>query len=67
MVIDIFSQLDSKVDETEFLIEECVLEINSPMLTISGIGIDSAAVILAEFGDFSKYGSPAQLICDMLL
>ena len=32
------------------------------MLTIPGIGIDSAAVILAEFGDFSKYESPAQLL-----
>ena len=26
------------------------------------IGVDSAAVILAEFGDFSKYESPAQLL-----
>ena len=62
MVIDIFSQLDSKVDETETLISECVSELNPPMLTIPGIGIDSAAVILAEFGDFSKYESPAQLL-----
>ena len=62
MVIDIFSQLDSKVDETEALIEKCVLEINPPMLTIPGIGIDSAAIILAEFGDFSKYENSAQLL-----
>ena len=55
MVIDIFSHLDSKVDETETLISKCVSELNPPMLTIPGIGIDSAAVILAEFGDFSKY------------
>lgn len=62
MVIDIFSQLDSKVGETETLIEECVLEINPPMLTIPGIGALSAAVILAEFGDFSKYETSAQLL-----
>ena len=62
MVIDIFSQLDSKVDETEALIKECVLEINPPMLTIPGIGVESAAVILAEFGDFSKFQNPAQLL-----
>ena len=54
--------MDSKVDETETLISECVSELNPPMLTIPGIGIDSAAVILAEFGDFSKYESPAQLL-----
>lgn len=62
MVIDIFSHLDSKVDETETLISKCVSELNPPMLTIPGIGIDSAAVILTEFGDFSKYESPAQLL-----
>ena len=62
MVIDVFSQLDSKVDETETLIKECVLEINPPILTIPGIGVDSAAVILAEFGDFSKFQNPAQLL-----
>ena len=56
MVIDIFSQLDSKVDETEALIKECVLEINP------GIGVESAAVILAEFGDFSKFQNSAQLL-----
>ena len=62
MVTDIFSQLDSKVDETETLIKGCVLEINPPILTIPGIGVDSAAVILAEFGDFSKFQNPAQLL-----
>ena len=62
IVIDIFSQLDSKIDETEALIRECVLEINPPMLTIPGIGIESAAIILAEFGDFSKFENPAQLL-----
>lgn len=62
MVIDIFSQWDSKVDETETLISECVSELNPPMLTIPGIVVDSAAVILAEFGDFAKYESPAQLL-----
>ena len=50
------------MDETETLISECVSELNPPMLTIPGIGIDSAAVILAEFGDFSRYESPAQLL-----
>ena len=62
IVIDIFSQLDSKVDEVEALINECVSEINPPMLTVPGIGALSAAVILAEFGDFSKYETSAQLL-----
>ena len=62
MVLDIYGQLDSKVDETERLIQECVRDINPPLLSIPGIGIDSAAVILSEFGDFSKFESANQLL-----
>ena len=61
-VIDIYSQLDSKIDETEALIHECISKINPPMLSVPGIGVDSAAVFLAEFGDFSKFKSPDQLL-----
>lgn len=32
------------------------------MLTVPGIGVDSAAVILAEFGDFSKFQNPSQML-----
>lgn len=62
MVLELYSQLDSKVDETESLIQECVLEIDPPLLTVPGISIDSAAVILAEFGDLSKFENPSQLL-----
>ena len=62
MVLDIYGQLDSKVDETERLIQECVRDINPPLLSIPGIGVDSAAVILSEFGDFSKFESANQLL-----
>lgn len=62
MVIVLFSQSDSKVEGTKALIKECVLDINPPMLTIQGIGLDSAVYILAEFGDFSKFETPAQLL-----
>ena len=33
-----------------------------PMLSIPGIGIESAAVILAEFGDFSKFKNASQML-----
>ena len=62
MVLELYGQLDSKVDETESLIQECVLKITPPLLTIPGIGIYSAAVILAEFGDLSKFENPSQLL-----
>ena len=62
IVLELYSQLDSKVDETEASIKECVLEMNPPMLTLPGIGIESAAVMLAEFGDFSKFNNASQML-----
>ena len=62
IVLELYSQLDSKIDETENLIQKCVSEINPPMLTVPGIGVESAAVILAEFGDFTKFNNASQLL-----
>ena len=62
IVLEIYSQLDSKIDETENLIQECVSEIYPPMLTVPSIGVESAAVILAEFGDFTKFNNASQLL-----
>ena len=37
-------------------------DMNPPMLSVPGIGIESAAVILAEFGDFSKFKNASQML-----
>ena len=62
MILDIYSQLDSKIAEVENQIRECVIGIDPPMLTIPGIGYLSAAVILSEYGDFSKFGNPSKML-----
>jgi len=62
IILGLYSQLDSKVDETEASIEECISTMNPPMLSVPGIGIESAAVILAEFGDFSKFKNASQML-----
>ena len=62
IVLELYSQLDSKVDETEASIKECISNMNPPMLSVPGIGVESAAIILAEFGDFSKFKSPSQML-----
>ena len=62
IIIDIYNQLQSKVEEVEQLINDCVLVLDPPMLTIPGIGVSSAAVILSEFGDLSKFDSPSKLL-----
>ena len=62
IIIDIYNQLQSKVEEVEQQINDCVLVLDPPMLTIPGIGVSSAAVILSEFGDLSKFDSPSKLL-----
>ena len=62
ITIDIYNQLQSKVEEIELQIHDCVLDLAPPMLTIPGIGAASAAVILSEFGDLSKFNSPSKLL-----
>ncbi len=61
-VLEIYSQLDSKVSEIESIITECINFINPPMLSIPGVGVNYSAVILAEFGDFSKFQNPSQML-----
>ena len=62
ITIDIYNQLQSKVDEVEQQIHDRVLGLAPFMLTIPGIGVASAAVILSEFGDLSKFNSPSKLL-----
>ena len=62
ITIDIYNQLQSKVEEVEQQINDSVLGLDPPMLTIPGVGVSSAAVILSEFGDFSKFSNPSKLL-----
>lgn len=62
ILLELYSQLDSKVDEMDAQIKECIRGIDPPCLSLPGIGELSAAVILSEFGDFSKFQSPSKLL-----
>lgn len=62
IVISIYKQLNSSVDTIEQQIYECVQSINPPMLSIPGIGTNSAAVLLAEYGDFSKFENASKML-----
>ena len=62
VILDIHAQLDSKISEVEGQIQECIMGINPPILTIPGIGYLSAAVILSEYGDFSKFENPSKML-----
>ena len=62
MILDIHAQLDSKISEVEGQIQECIMGIDPPILTIPGIGYLSAAVILSEYGDFSRFENPSKML-----
>ena len=62
ILLDLYSQLDSKVDELDSQIKECVRGIDLPCLSIPGIGELSVAVILSEFGSFSKFQNPSKML-----
>jgi len=61
-VLDIYSQLDSKIDEIQSEITKSIIALDPPLLSIVGIGPLSAAVIYSEFGDFSRFLNPAQML-----
>ena len=61
-LLEIYTQMDSRVDELDAQIKECVRGIDPPILSLPGIGELSAAVILSEFGDFSKFDSPSKML-----
>ena len=62
ITIDIENQLEAKINEIEAQISECIRGVNPPILTIPGIGELTAAVILSEYGDISKFEGPAQML-----
>ena len=62
VLLELYAQMDSKIEELERQIEDCVRGIDPPMLSIPGVGALSAAVILSEYGDFSKFKNPSQML-----
>ena len=62
ITIDLYSQLDSKIDELDSQISECISGLNPPILSIPGIGELSAAIILSEFGDFSRFQNSSKML-----
>lgn len=56
------SELDSEIAEIESEIKRIMDQIDSPILTIPGIGYRMGAMILAEIGDFSRFDSPDKIL-----
>lgn len=61
-LLSLYKQTAHEVESIEKQIIAIVKEISPKSLTIPGIGPLSSAVIYAEYGDVSKFKSPAQML-----
>jgi len=61
-LLDIYSQIDCKLAEVDAVIARIITEINPPTLSIKGVGEISAAIIVSEFGDFSRFSNPDKML-----
>lgn len=61
-LLELHEQLSLKVDIIEQQIIDMIETLDPPTMSIHGVGPLSAAVIISEFGDISKFNSPAQML-----
>ena len=60
--IKLIQELTSEINEIEDAIRKIMDELKPPILSIPGMGFHSAAMILAEVGDFSNFNSPDKVL-----
>lgn len=60
--IRLIRELDNEIAEIEEQIQSLMIELDSPITTIPGLGFRMAAMILAEVGDFTRFASPDKLL-----
>lgn len=60
--IRLIQSVQAEINELDKQIKLVVDELNTPLLTIPGIGYTIAAIILAEIGDINNFASPAKLL-----
>ena len=61
-LMELHSEIDAKITALEKTISRIVREIDPPLLSIKGGGEQTAAVILAEYGDITRFSSPAKML-----
>ena len=62
IILNLYYEIDSKIDSIDKKISTIIKELNPPTLSIPGIGVISCASIISEFGDISKFNSPSQML-----
>ena len=60
--IKLIKEFDAEIAEIESAIQTIMEEIDSPITSIPGIGMNMAAVIIAEIGDFDNFDNPDKIL-----
>ncbi|MDR2559600.1 MAG: IS110 family transposase [Oscillospiraceae bacterium] len=61
-VLDLYFQIDCKINQVETEITKFIRTIDPPTLSIRGIGEFSAAVIVSEYGDFLRFSNANKML-----
>ena len=62
ILINLYKEIDIKIDSIDNQISTIVKELNPPTLSIPGIGVNSCATIISEFGDISKFSNSSKML-----
>lgn len=62
ILLNLYKEIDVKIDSIDKQISTIVKELNPPTLSIPGIGVNSCATIISEFGDISKFSNPNKML-----
>ena len=60
--IKLINELNEEIAEIETEIKKIMVSIDSPILSIPGIGMNIGAIIISEIGDFSRFDSPDKIL-----
>lgn len=61
-LINLYNEIDSKINSIDKLISTIIKDLNPPTLSIPGIGELTTAVIISEYGDFNKFPNADKLL-----
>ena len=60
--IKLIAELNDEISEIEAEIKKIMDAVDSPILSVPGIGMNIGAIILAEIGDFSRFDNPDKIL-----
>lgn len=60
--IKLIAELNDEISEIEAEIKKIMDAVDSPILSVPGIGMNIGAIILAEIGDFSRFENPDKIL-----